>query len=135
MMDPPTILLQSPMSILKKMNFIFYCPLVDEIDIPRPLDDLYEYDDEDQGLTTGTETEFDKAVESRTCHRPPVKVCRNGMVKIPGAAFPLHSRTSIIRAQKIRAVRGTPTIYFSSIDIEIRAGGKILYTKPIERLV
>jgi hypothetical protein len=84
----------------KELNFISYRPLVDQIDIPMPLDDLYEDDDEDQGLTTETETDFDEAVEPRTCHRTPVKVCRNGTVKISGAAFPLHFRTSIIKPKR-----------------------------------
>lgn len=59
---------------------------------------------------------------------------RNGTVKIPGVAFPLRFRTSIIQAQKILAIEGTPRIYFSPIDIKIRTDDKVVYTKPIERL-
>jgi len=80
----------------KELNFVPYQPLVDEVDIPIPLNDIHEGDDEDQGLTTETETDFNKAVEPRTCHRTLVNVWRNGTVKVPGAAFPLHFRTSPI---------------------------------------
>jgi hypothetical protein len=107
----------------KELDFISYRPLVDQIDIPMPLDDLYEDNDEDEGLTAETKTSFDDAVEPRACHQTPVKVWKNGTVKIPGAAFPLHFHTSNTQAQKIRALGGTPRIYFSSTDIEIRVDG------------
>ena len=57
----------------KELNSISYRLLVDQIDIPMLLADLYEDDDADQGLTIETETDFDEAVEPRTCHRTPVK--------------------------------------------------------------
>jgi len=114
---------------------ILHRPLVDEIDIPMPLDDSYEDDDEDQGLLIESEAGSDEAGKPTTCHGTAVKVYKNGRVIISSAEFPLEFRTSNTQAQKICSFGSTPRIYFSPTDIEIRVNKEVVYTKPIERLL
>ncbi|KAL8718407.1 MAG: hypothetical protein Q9225_004450 [Loekoesia sp. 1 TL-2023] len=114
---------------------VLHRPLVDEIDIPKPLDDSHEDNDEDQGLPIERETGSDEAGEPKTCHGTTVQVYKNGRVVISSAEFPLEFRTSNTQAQKIYSFGSTLRIYFSPTDIEIRVNKEVVYTKPIERLL
>lgn len=114
---------------------VLHHPLVDEIDIPKPLDDSYEDDKEDQGLPIESETGSDEAGKPTTCHGTAVQVYKNGRVVISSAEFPLEFRTSNTQTRKICSFGSTPRIYFSPTDIEIRVNKEVIYTKPIERLL
>ncbi|MCJ1388950.1 hypothetical protein MMC18_001801 [Xylographa bjoerkii] len=114
---------------------VLHRPLVDEIDIPTPLDDSYEDNDADQGLPIGSEAGSDEAGKPTTCHGTDVKVYKNGTVIISSTEFPLEFRTSKARAQKICSFGSTPRIYFSPTDIEIRVNKEVVHTKSIERLL
>ncbi len=114
---------------------ILHRPLVDEIEIPMPLDDSYEDNDEDQGLRIESEAVSDEAGRLTTCHGTAVKVYKNGRVIVSSAEFPLEFRTSRTQAQKICSFGSTPRIYFPPTDIEIRIDKEVVYIKPIERLL
>lgn len=64
--EAPVALLHVPRS-----PSVLHRPLVDEIDIPTPLDDSYEDNDEDQGLPIESEAGSDEA------DKPPRKCCQN----------------------------------------------------------
>ena len=128
--EAPVALLHVPRS-----PSILHRPLVDEIDIPTPLDDSYEDNDEDQGLPIESEAGSDEAGKPTTCRGTAVKVYKNGRVIISSAEFPLEFRTSKTQAQKICSFGSTPRIYFSPTDIEIRVNKEVVYTKSIERLL
>lgn len=108
---------------------------MDEIDIPTPLDEMYEDNDEDQGLPMESEAGSDKVVKPTTCHGNAVKVYKDGRVIISSAVFPLEFRTSKTPAQKICSFGSTPRIYFLPTYIEIRVKKEVVYTKSIERLL
>lgn len=105
--EPLIALLQVPRS-----PSILHRPLVDEIEIPTPLDDWYEDNDEDQGLPIESEAGSDEAGQPRTCHGTAVKVYKNGRVIISNTEFPLEFHTSKTQAQKICSFGSTPRIYF-----------------------
>ena len=110
-------------------------PLVDEISIPMPFHDSYEV--EGGGGTSPTENEApsDEGCKLSACHGTAVKICENGRVIITSAQVPLDFWTSRTQARKISSFGGTPQIYFSTTDIEIRINELVVYTKPIERLL
>ena len=108
---------------------------MDELDIPIPLDDSYGDNEEEEFLTTEVEADFEKAGEPATCNGTILKVYKNGRVIISDAGLPLEFRFSKAQAQKILSSGSTPRIYFSPTDIEIRLNEKVVYTKPIERLL
>ena len=94
--EAPVALLHLPRS-----PSILHRPLVDDIDIPTPLDDSYEDNNEDQGLPIESQAGSDEAGKPTTCHGTAVKICKTGGVIIPSAEFPLEFRTSQTQAQKI----------------------------------
>lgn len=98
---------------------ILHRPLVDDGEIPMPLDDSYDDDYENQGPPIESEACSDEAGKPTTCHGTAVKVYKNGRVIISSAVFPLEFRTSNTQAQKICSFGSTPRIHFSPTDIEI----------------
>lgn len=113
-----------------------YRPLVDEVEILRPLDDLLEGNDEDESLDPNTNLHFVEGHdEMATCHRTVVAVCKNGNVRLPNATHPLRFRTGRAQAKEILAAGGVPKIHFTPTSIEIRVEDKVIYEKPIERLL
>ncbi len=108
---------------------------MDELDIPIPLDDSYGDNEEEEFLTTEAEADSEKAGEPVTCNGTTVKVYKNGRVIISDVGLPLEFRFSKAQAQKILSSGSTPRIYFSPTDIEIRLNEKVVYTKPVERLL
>ncbi|KAL6718105.1 hypothetical protein ACLMJK_004191 [Lecanora helva] len=104
-------------SVARSQNrspFTLHRPRVDDLDIPIPLDDSYGENEEEEFLTTEVEADSEKAGEPATC---------NGTI------------VNKAQAQKILSFGSTPRIYFSPTDIEIRLNEKVVYTKPIERLL
>jgi hypothetical protein len=68
-----------------------YRPLVDEVEILRPLDDLVEGNDEDESLDPNTNLYFVEGHnELVTCHRTIIVVCRNRNIRLLNATHPLR---------------------------------------------
>lgn len=123
-------------SQVKNRESPVYRPLVDEVAIPMPFDDLcgHEAHDPSEPPTLDDDPDVDELCKPETFHGHPVVVLRSGTVKLEKAntTTPLRFRLSIIEAKRLLSLEEQPRIYFLSNEIELRISTTVVYTKPIE---
>lgn len=68
-------------------------------------------------------------------HGKKVTVLRCGAVKLSSPVFTLRFRMAVDSAKAIISLKEEPKIYFNTDEIVLQINGRVLYQKPIERLL
>ncbi|KAF2475783.1 uncharacterized protein BDR25DRAFT_379339 [Lindgomyces ingoldianus] len=82
-----------------------------------------------------TETENFNSTQLERHPAGHVKVYKSGKAKLLCSRIPLGFRFGKDQATEILAAGGTPEIFFTPTSIEIRIADKVVYDKPLERLL